>query len=77
MRTLEPANRIRNGMVGLSSRCSSSVWAEPHRIPMLFATPIYYAEFADTGRLNEGDNVRIAGVNVGQVESVGIDGDKS
>ncbi len=45
-------------------------------VPMLFATPTYYAEFADTGGINGGDNVRIAGVDVGKVRSLDIDGDK-
>jgi phospholipid/cholesterol/gamma-HCH transport system substrate-binding protein len=45
-------------------------------VPMLFATPTYYAQFADTGGLNTGDKVRIAGVDVGRVRSMKIDGDK-
>jgi phospholipid/cholesterol/gamma-HCH transport system substrate-binding protein len=45
-------------------------------VPMLFATPIYYAQFSDTGGLNGGDHVRIAGVDVGKVRSLEIDGDK-
>jgi phospholipid/cholesterol/gamma-HCH transport system substrate-binding protein len=43
---------------------------------MLFATPTYYAQFADTGGINRGDKVRIAGVDVGLVRSTEIDGDK-
>jgi phospholipid/cholesterol/gamma-HCH transport system substrate-binding protein len=45
-------------------------------VPMLFATPTYYAQFSDTGGLNTGDKVRIAGVDVGLVRSMRIDGDK-
>jgi phospholipid/cholesterol/gamma-HCH transport system substrate-binding protein len=45
-------------------------------VPMLFATPTYYAQFADTGGINRGDKVRIAGVDVGLVRSTEIDGDK-
>jgi phospholipid/cholesterol/gamma-HCH transport system substrate-binding protein len=45
-------------------------------VPILFATPTYYAQFADTGGLNKGDKVRIAGVDVGLVRSTAIDGDK-
>jgi phospholipid/cholesterol/gamma-HCH transport system substrate-binding protein len=45
-------------------------------VPMLFAQPTYYAEFSDTGGLNTGDKVRIAGVDVGLVRSMTIDGDK-
>ena len=43
---------------------------------MLFATPTYYAQFSDTGGINTGDKVRIAGVDVGRVRSMKIDGDK-
>ncbi len=43
---------------------------------MIFATPTYYAQFTDTGGLNPGDKVRIAGVDVGQVRSMEIEGDK-
>jgi phospholipid/cholesterol/gamma-HCH transport system substrate-binding protein len=45
-------------------------------VPMLFATPTYYAQFSDTGGINGGDKVRIAGVDVGRVRSMRIDGDK-
>jgi phospholipid/cholesterol/gamma-HCH transport system substrate-binding protein len=45
-------------------------------VPMLFATPTYYAQFSDTGGLNTSDKVRIAGVDVGLVRSMRIDGDK-
>jgi phospholipid/cholesterol/gamma-HCH transport system substrate-binding protein len=45
-------------------------------VPMLFATPTYYAQFSDTGGLNKGDKVRIAGVDVGKVRTMEIEGDK-
>lgn len=44
-------------------------------VPMLLARPSYYGQFTDTGGLNTGDKVRIAGFNVGKVESIDIDGD--
>jgi phospholipid/cholesterol/gamma-HCH transport system substrate-binding protein len=76
MRTLEPANRVRIGalaiavvvlVVGVGQSFSS--------VPMLFAKPTYYGQFSDTGGLSKNDKVRIAGVDVGTVESVKIDGD--
>lgn len=45
-------------------------------VPMLFASPTYYAYFTDTGGINQSDKVRIAGVDVGQVRSTAIEGDK-
>ena len=44
-------------------------------VPMLFAQPNYYGQFTDSGGLNPGDKVRIAGVDVGTVKSLEIDGD--
>jgi phospholipid/cholesterol/gamma-HCH transport system substrate-binding protein len=44
-------------------------------VPMLFAQPSYYGQFTDTGQLNKGDKVRIAGVDVGTVEGTKIAGD--
>ncbi|OBI41360.1 mammalian cell entry protein [Mycobacterium kyorinense] len=75
MRTLEPANRVRVGamaiviaalVVGVGQSFSS--------VPMLFAQPSYYAQFSDTGGLSKGDTVRIAGKDVGTVQSVAIEG---
>lgn len=45
-------------------------------VPMLFAKPKYFAQFGDTGGINPGDKVRIAGVDVGEVMSTEIEGDK-
>jgi phospholipid/cholesterol/gamma-HCH transport system substrate-binding protein len=55
-------------LVGVGSSITS--------VPMLFAAPTYYAEFADTGALMVSDKVRIAGVDVGDVKSMDIVGDK-
>ena len=44
-------------------------------VPMLFAKPSYYGQFTDTGGINTGDKVRIAGFDVGKVEGLEIDGD--
>ena len=76
MRTLEPANRLRIGLMGLVvTVLAVGVGQTLTSIPMLFAQPIYYGQFTDTGQLNKGDKVRIAGVDVGQVEGIKIDGD--
>jgi len=45
-------------------------------VPVLFAQPMYYAQFSDTGGLSGGDKVRIAGVDIGEVKSMEIEGDK-
>jgi phospholipid/cholesterol/gamma-HCH transport system substrate-binding protein len=77
MRTLEGSNRIRNGLMGIIILLIViGVGQSFASVPMLFATPTYYAEFSDTGGIGKGDKVRIAGVDVGLVRSMAIDGDK-
>ncbi|OBJ67447.1 MCE family protein [Mycobacterium sp. 1274756.6] len=76
MRTLEPPNRSRLGLIGIIvtilvvgvGQCITTV-------PMLLAQPTYYGQFSDTGGLNSGDKVRIAGFDVGKVQNIDIDGD--
>jgi phospholipid/cholesterol/gamma-HCH transport system substrate-binding protein len=77
MRTLEGSNRIRNGFLGvLILVLVIGVGQSFASVPMIFATPTYYAQFTDTGGLNPSDKVRIAGVDVGQIRSMEIEGDK-
>jgi phospholipid/cholesterol/gamma-HCH transport system substrate-binding protein len=45
-------------------------------VPMLFAQPVYYGEFAESGGLSKGDKVRIAGMDVGTVRSLELDVDR-
>ncbi|BCO38245.1 Mce family protein Mce1C [Mycobacterium heckeshornense] len=76
MRTLEPPNRLRIGLMGLVVVLMIVAFGQTMTsVPMLFAQPSYYGQFADTGQLNKGDKVRIAGVNVGVVQGLKIDGD--
>ena len=76
MRTLEPANRKRIGLMGLIVTVMVvGVGQTLTSIPQLFAQPNYFGQFTDSGQLNKGDKVRIAGVDVGQVEAIKIDGD--
>src|ERR1700761_7244151 len=76
MRTLEPANRLRIGLMGLVvTVLIVGVGQTFTSVPMLFAQPNYYGQFTDSGQLNKGDHARIAGVDVGQVQAIKIDGD--
>ncbi len=76
MRTLEGSNRIRNGLVGIMIVILViGVGQSFSSVPMLFAQPVYYGAFTDSGGLLTGDKVRIAGLDVGTVQSVAIDGD--
>jgi phospholipid/cholesterol/gamma-HCH transport system substrate-binding protein len=77
MRSLEGSNRIRGGLMGiLILLLVVGVGQSFASVPMIFAEPTYYAYFTDTGQLNNGDKVRIAGVDVGEVRSFSIEGDK-
>src|SRR6185437_4327751 len=77
MRVLEGENRIRNGLKGiLILILVIGVGQSFASVPMIFAQPVYYAQFSDTAGINPGDNVRIAGVDVGVVRTAGIEGDK-
>ena len=76
MRTLEPANRKRIGLMGLVvTVLTVAVGQTLTSIPMLWAEPSYFGQFTDSGQLSTGDKVRIAGVDVGQIEGIDIDGD--
>ncbi len=77
MRTLTEFNRGRAGLMGVVvTLLVVGVGQSFTSVPMLFATPMYYAQFADTGGINTGDKVEIAGVNVGLVRSLAIRGNK-
>jgi phospholipid/cholesterol/gamma-HCH transport system substrate-binding protein len=77
MRTLTEFNRGRVGLTGVVvTLLVIGVGQTFTSVPMLFATPTYYAEFTDTGGINTGDKVEIAGVEVGLVRSLAIRGNK-
>jgi phospholipid/cholesterol/gamma-HCH transport system substrate-binding protein len=45
------------------------------KLPIIGGGTTYYADFAEAGGLKANDEVRIAGVRVGKVDSVSLDGD--
>src|SRR6185312_7313011 len=77
MRTLEPPNRVRIGLMGIVvTGLVSGVVQSFTSVAMLFAMPSDYGQFTDAGGINTGDKVRIAGMDVGKVEGLKIDGDR-
>ncbi|MCV7260433.1 virulence factor Mce family protein [Mycobacterium shimoidei] len=75
MRSLTEFNRTRVGLMGVVvTLLVIAVGQSFTSVPVLFATPTYYAQFTDTGGLSPGDKVQIAGVNVGLVRSLSIHG---
>src|SRR6201994_1878689 len=76
MRTLEPPNRMRIGLMGIVvTVLVIGVGQSFTSVPILFAKPSYYGQFTDSGGLNGRDKVRIAGIDVGKVEGLRIEGD--
>src|SRR5690349_13078701 len=45
------------------------------RLPIIGAGDIYYANFSEVGGLHAGNEVRVAGVSVGNVDKIELDGD--
>ncbi|WP_156673295.1 MCE family protein, partial [Mycobacterium sp. E3251] len=75
MRILTEFNRGRVGLMGITVLVLVVAVAQTFTsVPMLFASPSYYGQFANTGQLKKNDKVRISGVNVGKVQALEIDG---
>ncbi|BBZ46347.1 mammalian cell entry protein [Mycobacterium parmense] len=73
---MEPPNRVRIGIMGIIVMVLVlGVGQSFTSVPMIFAQPVYYGQFTDTGGISNGDKVRIAGMDVGKVEGLKIDGD--
>jgi len=54
-------------LIGISFKADS--------LPLIGGGTTYYADFSEAGGLKSGDEVRIAGVRVGKVSSIDLDGD--
>ncbi|WP_369268796.1 MCE family protein [Streptomyces sp. R11] len=69
-------NPVVIGTVGLTALALLAVAAfNADRLPVIGAGETYSAAFAEAGGLKPGDEVRVAGVKVGKVEEVDLDGD--
>jgi phospholipid/cholesterol/gamma-HCH transport system substrate-binding protein len=76
MRTLEGSSRVRGGLMGIVIvLLVIGVGQSFASVPVLFAQPTYFGQFTDTAGINPGDKVRIAGMDVGTVRSLDIQGD--
>jgi phospholipid/cholesterol/gamma-HCH transport system substrate-binding protein len=73
MRSLEPSNRVRIGILAITvGVLATAVGQSFTSVPMLSAQPRYNGEFADSGGLHAGDKVRITGLDVGTVQEIRI-----
>jgi phospholipid/cholesterol/gamma-HCH transport system substrate-binding protein len=76
MRALEPADRRRIGLMAITVALLAILVGQSFTsVPVLFAQPSYYAQLTDTGGLNKNNPVRIAGMDVGNIQGITIDGD--
>lgn len=76
MRLLQTSRRVRNGLLGIVvTLCAVATGQTLTSVPMLFAEPVYYAEFHDSAGVLPGDKVRITGIDVGSVRSLQLEGD--
>lgn len=74
MRVLEAGNRVRTGLIGvILTVLVTAVGQSFASVPMLFAEPIYYAQFTNSAGLKAGDIVRLNGMDIGVVEDVTLD----
>ena len=65
------------GLVGIAIIALLMVAAfRADRLPIIGAGDTYKAEFGEIGGLEEGNEVRVAGVSVGKVNGIELDGDK-
>ncbi len=73
----EKTNEVRLGIIGTVVLVLALLIGFTYEsIPFLRASDTYRAEFSDASGLNEGAEVQIGGVTVGEVRSIDLDGDK-
>ncbi|WP_418346754.1 MCE family protein [Streptomyces fodineus] len=76
LRPFRERNPVVVGAVGLTVLALLTVAAfNADSLPLIGGGDAYSAAFSEAGGLKPGDEVRIAGVKVGKVEDVGLDGD--
>lgn len=71
-----PDRKVRAGVIGIACAVAL-VFASLHvdQLPFVTSTLAYQADFADAGGLLAGDDVEVAGVKVGRVDSIELRGD--
>ncbi|WP_371811235.1 MCE family protein [Aeromicrobium sp. CFBP 8757] len=65
------------GLIGLTIIAAMMLGAfRADRLPIIGSGDVYHAEFAEIGSLKTGNEVRVAGVSVGKVQDIALDGNK-
>ena len=77
MKPFRERNPVVIGLVGFAVILLLMLGAfRADKLPIIGAGDVYHADFAEIGSLKKGNEVRIAGVPVGKVQGVTLDGDK-
>jgi phospholipid/cholesterol/gamma-HCH transport system substrate-binding protein len=75
MKPFRERNQTIIGAVGIVVILAMMVGAfKADQLPIIGAGDIYYADFAEVGGLHPGNEVRVAGVSVGKVEDIKLEG---
>lgn len=75
MKPFRERNPVPIGAIGIAILAVLLAFAfNVERLPLIGGGDLYYANFSEAGGLQPRDQVRVAGVEVGQVQSVELDG---
>lgn len=77
MKPFRERNPVVIGLIGFALLASFMVGAfKADQLPLIGGGDTYYANFSEIGGLRAGQEVRVAGVSVGKVKSIELQGDK-
>ena len=77
MTNSEQGRRVRIGLIGIVTTAAMVLVAQSYeKMPFLSGGDSYSAYFTDSAGLQQGSRVEVAGVTVGEVEDVAIEGDR-
>ncbi|MFC5677474.1 MCE family protein [Aeromicrobium endophyticum] len=77
MKPFRERNPVIIGVIGLALIVAMMLGAfRADRLPIIGSGDVYHAEFAEIGSLKSGNEVRVAGVSVGKVQDIALDGNK-
>ena len=77
MRPFRDRNPATIGLVGLAVITTAMVAAfKADDLPIIGAGDVYHAQFSEVGSLHVGDEVRVAGVSVGAVRDISLQGNR-
>jgi phospholipid/cholesterol/gamma-HCH transport system substrate-binding protein len=77
MKPFRERNPVIIGVIGLSLIVLMMLGAfRADRLPIIGSGDVYHADFAEIGALKAGNEVRVAGVSVGKVQGIELEGNK-